>query len=175
MAGASTTARSSRWLGRVVALAVALGAAGTPSARAADRCGVERWPVKTLTDSGASLVDFHARPTSVRRLRSLARPTHLDQRVAPVETTTYRVRVSLVSMKVEDDSDIHLVVADPRDRAATMIAEFPSPDCTLGASTQARRLMSSARTALLARSGEPGTGSFTALSGTAVRDRGRIL
>jgi hypothetical protein len=88
--------------------------------------------VKTLIDARASLVAFTPRPTSVAKLRSLARPAQLDQRVQGVqgvqgvETTTYRVRVELIAIKREDDSDVHLVVADPRHPAQTMIVEFPA-------------------------------------------------
>lgn len=66
----------------------------------------------------------------MRHLRSLQRPASLKRRAAPVERTTYRVRASLVSMKVEDDEDVHLVIADPRYPLETMIVEFPAAPCT---------------------------------------------
>ncbi len=82
------------------------------------------------------------------------------------ERTTFRVRASLVEMKLEDDSDIHLVIADPSDSRATMIAELPNPSCTAGASLKARAKMRQARKAFVAACGSPST-SFKRLSGTA--------
>jgi hypothetical protein len=69
-------------------------------------------------------------------------------------------------MKLEDDSDIHLVIADPSRTGATMIAEFPSKSCTAGATPRARTRMNRARTALIAACGAP-MGSFRKLDGTA--------
>jgi hypothetical protein len=76
------------------------------------------------------------------------------------------VRAKLVEMKLEDDSDIHLVIADPTRTGATMIAEFPAKSCTAGATPRARTKMNRARTALIAACGAP-TGSFRKLNGTA--------
>ena len=83
-----------------------------------------------------------------------------------VERTTFRVRAKLVEMKLEDDSDIHLVIADPTRTGATMIAEFPSPSCDPGATTKARTKMRQARNALIAACGSPSR-SFQRLDGTA--------
>jgi hypothetical protein len=128
---------------RVIAVSVAIAAALLTAAALASAsgqarragvaaCGVERWAVKKLTDRDADEVDFTARRTTVDRLRRLARPAHLGARVPPVETTTYRVRASLVEMKLEEDSDIHLVIAQPGRPSHTMIVEFPSYSCTRG-------------------------------------------
>jgi hypothetical protein len=76
------------------------------------------------------------------------------------------VRAKLVEMKLEDDSDIHLVIADPTRTGASMIAELPSPSCTVGATPKARLKMRRARNAFIAACGSP-TGSFRRLSGTA--------
>ena len=43
-----------------------------------------------------------------------------DPRIAGVETTTYQVTAQLVKMKLEEDSDIHLVIAQPGKRSRTM-------------------------------------------------------
>ena len=77
------------------------------------------------------------------------------RRLPGLETRTFRVRAALVAMKLEDDSDIHLVIADPRDRRLTMIVEFPNASCTRGASRQARAKMRSARNHLVAACGSP--------------------
>src|SRR2546425_742720 len=86
-------------------------------------CGVERWAVKTLADRRARLVDFKPRTTTLRALRRLRRPTEPTGRIRGVETTTYRVRARVLAAKIEEDSDIHLVIADPA-TGGTMIGEF---------------------------------------------------
>jgi hypothetical protein len=63
-------------------------------------------------------------------------PPH-GSRLRGVETTVYHVRARLLAIKLEQDGDIHLVIADPR-TGGTMIAEFPAPGCTLGAAPAAR-------------------------------------
>ena len=97
-----------------------------PLAARAPACGVERWPVKIAAASTTARVNFVPRTTSVRALRRLRRPFALPQTRTnrPVETTTYRVHARLVEAKFEDDSDFHLVLADPR-TGGTMIVEFP--------------------------------------------------
>src|SRR5215471_4150929 len=100
-------------------------------------CGKKRWPVKTLSDADAGNVVLDTlTPKTVTELRQLARPFPHNQqgpqnsRSAPVELTVYTLRVAMVGAKIEKtDSDVHLVVADPNDPSATMIVEFPDPDC----------------------------------------------
>src|SRR6187397_1056423 len=91
-------------------------------------CGVERWGVKTLADPLARRVNFTPRATTIRSLRSRLAPTRTGglRRLPGLETRTFRLRAALVEMKLEDDSDIHLVIADPRDPRLTMIVEFPN-------------------------------------------------
>lgn len=114
----------------------ATGAPSSLSPNLASRasCGVERWGVKTLTDTDASAVKRTPKTTSVRALRRLQPPSGLRHRarVQGVETTIYRVRVPLIEMKLEADGDVHLVIAQPG-TAQTMIVEFPAAGCTRGA------------------------------------------
>jgi hypothetical protein len=127
-------------------------------------CGVERWAVKTLTDPEARLINFHPRATTVSALRRLA-PTGLSSRGPGVERRTYRIRARLVEAKLEEDEDYHLVVADLRHPAQTMIVEFPSANCTRR-SVQRRQLLR-ARASLVRACGPPSSSSFTHLRGTA--------
>jgi hypothetical protein len=145
------------------------GSAGDLRHQAETRCGVERWAVKTLTDPDAGAVKFTARTTSVLALRQLDVPKVTDAtlRLPDVERTTYRVRARLVGYKREDDSDIHLVIADPRRKSATMIVEFPNNGCTSKAASAARKAMGQARGAFVAACGEP-SGRWKLLDGTAV-------
>jgi len=134
--------------------------------QAETRCGVERWAVKTLTDPAAGEVNFTVRTTTVLALTQRDVPVvNATPRLAGVETTTFRVRARLVGYKREDDSDIHLVIADPRRKAATMIVEFPNAGCTLNSAGTARRAMGQARAALVAACGEP-SGRWKLLDGS---------
>jgi hypothetical protein len=133
-------------------------------------CGVERWPVKTLADPIGRRAHFTLRNSSVIALRRLAAPTDLPQsdRVRPVELRAYRLVVDLVEAKVEGDSDIHLVVGDPRQPGATMIVEFPAaPSCTAGASASRVRQMDRARLRFVRACRQPGASRFTRLRGRA--------
>ncbi len=143
--------------------------AASPDASDRTSCGVERWSVKTLTDKDAAAVKTKAKTTSVRTLRRLRPPPDLRHRgrIPGVETTTYRVRAVLVEMKIEDDGDVHLVIAQPGATGLTLIVEFPAYSCTQGAAASARKRMRSARTALVKACGAPSTSSFTHLRGAA--------
>ena len=134
-------------------------------------CGTERWAVKTLTDPAASKVVYgKTRRRSVESLRRLAAPAHLQPmtpRGSGTERGVYRVTALLMSMRREDDSDIHLVLADPK-LGGSMIAEFPAAACMTGAAATQRSEIEQARAALAAAcGGEPGrhpvelTGSAT--------------
>ncbi|HEU5315851.1 MAG TPA: hypothetical protein VFX49_07040 [Chloroflexota bacterium] len=133
-------------------------------------CGVERWAVKTLSDPAAAGVDPNPTPVSVAALRALPAPPGLGggtPRLPGVETTAYRLTASLLRFKLEDDRDIHLVVADPTDESLTMITEFPDVACG-GAIASARGAeMAAARAALTAACGSPSSNSFRSLRGTA--------
>ncbi len=130
-------------------------------------CGIERWSVKTLADPAGRTLTLSPKATTIRALRNKTVPGYLGlRRSRGVERTTFRVKAKLIEMKLEADSDIHLVIADPTRSGATMIAEFPSPSCTAGATPKARVKMRRARNALIAACGSPSS-SFRRLSGTA--------
>lgn len=96
----------------------------------AQRCGKERWAVKTGTDAGAAQVGLaNPRAASISELIVLPAPSPLptDTRFAPTENTVFVVNATLTDYKLESDSDDHLVISD--DQGNTMIAEIPSPSC----------------------------------------------
>jgi hypothetical protein len=110
------------------------------------QCGVERWSIKTGTDSGASGIDLTSpSPTTVGSLISLGAPQPIpaDSRVSLTETTDWTINATLIEFKVENDSDYHLVISD--DAGNTMIAEIPSPNC-VGASSPFASAIAQART-----------------------------
>jgi len=134
------------------------------------QCGAERWPVKTLSDQGAAQVNFAPVQSSVAQLRSLVAPASLPQssRIAPTELTVFTLTAQVVEMKLEDDRDIHLVIAEPGDPTATMITEFPDADQCSGAVASAHaQEMRTARAALIGAFGQPSSSQFTNLTGTA--------
>jgi hypothetical protein len=84
-----------------------------------------------------------------------------------VESTFYEVRARLVSAKLEEDDDIHLVIKGIT-TSGTMIVEFPlSPTCTANATTAAKARMKNARNAFGDACGVPGVSTFTKLQGRA--------
>jgi hypothetical protein len=114
-------------------------------------CGVERWRVKVGLDSDARRVNQTVvLPTTIIHLRSLRPPATLPRlsRVRPVETTVWAVDAILLRYKVEEDSDVHLVLSDAGGR--TMIAEIPAPQC-VGSSSPFLSAIRSVRRAFAAR------------------------
>lgn len=103
-------------------------------------------------------------------MRMLAAPVlgQSTPRIVGVETTTYRLAATLVSMKTEDDRDIHLVIADPADSALTMVAELPDVACEGAADSIRRDQIQAARAALVAASGNAPVSSFKQLHGAAI-------
>jgi hypothetical protein len=142
----------------------------TPPAASALKCGVWRWPVKTLSDKRARRVDFDPVARRILRLRKLSPPTSLSSdtpRLGGVERQTIRVRAVLREATIEDDYDIHLVIAAPDHRRRTMIVEFPYVRCN-GARRSIKKVeMRRARRRLLAACGTIPSSSFVRLRGKA--------
>jgi hypothetical protein len=133
-----------------------------PAFTPASGCGIERWAVKTLTDPGANQVDLTPKDTTVADLTGIPAPSQPTDRVAPTETTTWRLSVHMQAFKQEADSDIHLALAD--DAGRTMIAEFPADGCDSGSVAQGR--IKQARDAFVAACGQP-TASYQSVTGDA--------
>ncbi|MEO8036774.1 MAG: hypothetical protein ABI837_20235, partial [Acidobacteriota bacterium] len=79
------------------------------------QCGVERWSIKTGTDSGASSINLSSYvSTTIYNMQQSAHPASLpsNSRISPRETTQYRLGATLTSYKKEGDSDYHLVIKD---------------------------------------------------------------
>jgi hypothetical protein len=144
-----------------------------PSAHAVPRqtgCGVERWPVKVLADADVAGVDFNAVQETVADLVALPAPDVLPDtnRLSPVELTTYAITANLIEAKLEDDGDIHVVIADPA-TSDTMIVEIPdAAHCALTTDFGLVVQMQSARDDYVATFGLPSRERFTRVSGTAL-------
>jgi len=94
------------------------------------QCGIERWSVKTGTDTDANLVNLNSiTSTTIAALSALPAPANKPEnnRVAPTETTVFVLNATLTDYVLEDDSDYHLVLKDTSGK--TMIVEVPSPTC----------------------------------------------
>ena len=94
------------------------------------QCGVERWSIKTGTDSGASSINLGTYvSTTIYNMLQSAHPATLpaNSRISPRETTQYRLSGTLTKYAKEGDSDYHLVIQDGAGR--TMIVEIPAPNC----------------------------------------------
>jgi hypothetical protein len=133
-------------------------------------CGVERWPVKTLSDLDVGLVNFTPQDSTVDTLRALTKPASLpnDNRIAPTEETTFRLTAHVEQMKLEDDHDIHLVIADLSSASDTMIVEFPDVACDGAAQSAYKSQMAAARQQFVNLFGQPSASHFTTISGTVV-------
>ena len=73
----------------------------------------------------------------------------------------------LIEMKLEDDHDIHLVIAVPSAPSKTMLTEFPDTTCNGASISPKKGKMASARSAIIAACGQPSSSDFTDLSGRA--------
>jgi hypothetical protein len=119
-------------------------------------------------DAGKALDLSNIVPTTVSALRSKTVLRGPDgSRGTGVESTFYEVRARLVSAKLEEDNDIHLVIKGIT-TSGTMIVEFPlAPTCTANATTGAKARMKNARNAFGAACEVPGVSTFTKLQGRA--------
>ena len=102
-------------------------------------CGVERWAVKTGSDSAVGQVNMTPQNTTIASLRAIPVPSGFgsssprETYAGSPETQAFRLtNVTLVQYKMENDSDYHLVLQDGA--GVTMIAEIPYPGCLTGSS-----------------------------------------
>jgi hypothetical protein len=66
-----------------------------PTFTPASGCGIERWAVKTMTDPGANEVNLAPQDSTIADLVGIAPPAQPTDRVAPTETTTWRITVHM--------------------------------------------------------------------------------
>ena len=125
-------------------------------------CGTERWAVKTVSDSDWNvLVKTWHSPVAitVAALRTIHAPPRDSLpafgRYGTVERTVYVVRAIIIGWKVEADSDLHMVIADPGKPKATMIIEVPNVHCSQMCNSPAIAAVASARAIVIATLGRP--------------------
>ncbi len=90
-------------------------------------CGTERWDIKTGTDPYTGMVSLVPKPNTIAALTALPAAGAGTMRESPTETTLWELKdVTLTEIKLESDSDEHLVLSDGTN---TMLAEVPYPSC----------------------------------------------
>ena len=97
------------------------------------QCGVERWSIKTGTDSGAWTINLSSYVSStIYNFHQSTQPSSLPccSRLSPRETTQYRLSGTLIKYNKQTDKDYHLVIKDGAGR--TMIVEIADPNCVSG-------------------------------------------
>lgn len=99
------------------------------------QCGYERWPVKILSDKDHQRVNFAPVEITIAKLTAI--PIHeipypRDRRIGPEELQVYKVQGKLIAVRPEQDSDLHIIIADLQHPEIRMIAEIPSPACAEG-------------------------------------------
>lgn len=122
----------------------------------AHACGRERWSAKVLADGTALFTTIAS--ADVNYLRSLPRPNGIegfDAPRVPDERRLYRIQGELLGFKVEDDGDIHVVIAENGNRDTTLVAEIPDPRCMSGAPGAYIRNVAQTRLAFVKRYGIP--------------------
>ena len=99
-------------------------------------CGVERWAIKTGTDSAAGQVNMTPQNTTIGAMGAIPAPSSLGSSsprftyAGSPEIQVFRLtNVTFTQYKLENDSDYHLVLTDGSN---TMIAEIPDPVCFSG-------------------------------------------
>ncbi|HEY8076455.1 MAG TPA: hypothetical protein VIF62_20160 [Labilithrix sp.] len=101
-------------------------------------CGAERWSIKTGADTAASGIDLLPTLTTIMSLSTLPTQSSFPAttRIKPTEATAFALKdVRLAYVRLEDDSDYHIVLASPVGQ--TMITEIPYPgNCTSGSTWQ---------------------------------------
>ena len=137
-------------------------------------CGVERWHVKTMSDTFASQVNRNVQIVTVDTLIHAAVPSGLSSssdnvRFSPWELQAVRVRGTIVGWKTETDNDYHIVISDMTNPNETMIIEPPSSACSGACQSGYGALYQSARAAFVTCLGSPPS-SFTAPGKTVVVD-----
>jgi hypothetical protein len=152
----------------VGAASISSGSLATPQAASTDPgytgyCGVELADIKHLTDPAASSINFTPQDATVAQLGAIPAPSHAPSTRTAQEKVVYRLNVHLQKAKLEDDSDIHLVIDDGAGHS--MISELPAAQCESGAVHESD--IDQARADFVHACGLPGSSSFSTLGGNA--------
>ncbi|HWD39523.1 MAG TPA: hypothetical protein VG944_11790 [Fimbriimonas sp.] len=94
-----------------------------------------RRTVKTATDPDASKIDKAAKETTIEDIAAQKPPAgQLEGRSGPFETTTWKVKAHLESIKLMKDDDYYLVLKG--EKGGQTVVEVPNPDLCKGSPLQ---------------------------------------
>jgi hypothetical protein len=116
-------------------------------------CGVERWSVKTLSDPDATRVNISTvNQTTIRALNDrTTRCSGLPStRAFSEEFEVYEVLGRITFVRLEDDRDYHIALADPADGSYTMVTEVADIACQGAIRSPHRGVLESARNGWIA-------------------------
>ena len=125
-------------------------------------CGVERWSVKNLFDADVAAIDWSAQLSSIA-IQDTNKEIAVSEFTPRLgfEKQTVSIPCTIVQFKLEDDSDVHLIMVD--DQQDSMIGEIPSVSCAEVEASHYSAQFSGARSWLIAHLGKPTT-SFKTVS-----------
>ena len=94
----------------------------------------DRWPVKTLADSDAALINMAPVMYTIPGMQAILRPAAADNNRDPdhrlfPEFTVFQIIAALKWATLAADGDLHMAIVDPNDSAKTMVIELPDPAC----------------------------------------------
>jgi hypothetical protein len=96
-----------------------------------EKCGINRWDVKTFADVNAKRVNMKPILATIDSLRQI-KPTQKYSDNSPragAEFYTFQITCGIREYIKEDDGDIHLILYDLKDTVKTFVAELPDPNC----------------------------------------------
>lgn len=93
--------------------------------------GKDRWDVKTLSDAGATSINYTPSPISIINLISIPLSNTIGGTTPRfgIEFNTYSITCHIREYKLSSDGDYHLVLQDISNPSITMIGEIPDPYC----------------------------------------------
>lgn len=114
----------------ILGLAVALVGCGSkptpPSVAAVQNGGIaSRREVKIGLDPNAATVNMTPQDTTIEAIQGQPVPSKLGGRVGPFETSTWKVKATLESIKLMKDGDYYMVLQG--DKGGKTVVEVPDP------------------------------------------------
>jgi hypothetical protein len=99
-------------------------------------CGTERPLVRVAADQNAVQIEEFPRTAGIPELDAFAAPKIPDARpsarFAPAEFIAYTISGTLLAIDRTTDGDDRLIIADPDQPQATIVAVAPDPACAAG-------------------------------------------
>jgi hypothetical protein len=132
----------------LLVLPIFIGRAKDPAIQTEKPCveGIDRWSVKTMTDSLAKKVRLTPIKSSILEMRSFKPGRKIGGKTPRFgeEFKTYEIVCRITEYIREADGDFHLVLADTLYPDSTIVGEIPDPLCpSVQKSTQINKITTS--------------------------------